>query len=172
MKTIDIFELSRSRKTISGDLCLADFPQLATLLEGDGRDARIHYEATGTAGRDGKPGADLTLSGVMKTRCVLCGEPCEVTIDKTVPFLFTKTEQEADAMDIAEDGEYEVVVGSKKFDVHFWVEEELMLSLPPFPQHDDCEPDRSKLSSHEEPEAAVTKRENPFAVLASLKKSG
>jgi uncharacterized protein len=172
MTTIDIFELSRARKTISGDLELGDFPELASLLEGESRDARIHYEATGTAGRDGKPGADLTLKGVMRTRCVLCGEPCDVEIDKTVPFLFTRTEAEADAMDIADDGEYEIVVGSKKFDVNFWVEEELMLSLPAFPQHDDCEPDRSKLTTRESAGEKQAQRENPFAVLASLKKGG
>ncbi|MBQ9241111.1 MAG: DUF177 domain-containing protein [Duodenibacillus sp.] len=172
MTTIDIFELSRARKTVSGDLELKDFPELASLLEGEGRDARIHYEATGTAGRDGKPGADLSLKGVMRTRCVLCGEPCEVQIDKTVPFLFTRTEAEADAMDIADDGEYEIVVGSKKFDVNFWVEEELMLSLPSFPQHDDCEPDRSKLSTKEMAGEETSQKANPFAVLASLKKSG
>ncbi len=170
MTTIDIFELSRARKTIEGDLGLEDFPQLATFLEGEGKDARVHYVAVGTAGRDGKPGAELTLHGVMRTRCVLCGEPYEEVIDKTVPFLFTKTEAEADAMDIAEDGEFEVVVGSKKFDVNFWVEEELMLSLPAFPQHDDCEPDRSKLSSREDPQQAAQQKENPFAVLAALKK--
>ena len=49
-----------------------------------------------------------------------------------------------------------------------WVEEELILSLPAFPQHPACEPDREKLQTKETGE--TQQKTNPLAVLASLKR--
>ena len=66
------------------------------------------------------------------------------------------------------DGDDEIVVGSRKFDVAAWVEEELILSLPLFAQHDDCEPDEERMQTEETSE--TMQRANPFACLAALKK--
>lgn len=167
MKTIDIFELSRTRGEIEGDLALADLPGLSETLEGAQKSAAVHFHAKGTAGRDDLPGAALEIHAKIQTMCSRCGKPVEVTVDKTVPFLFTRSEEQADAMDISEDGEFEVVVGSTKFDVAAWVQEELILSLPAFPQHARCEVDEAELEAADE---NFQERENPFAVLAGLKK--
>ena len=157
-RTVDIFELSRTRRTIEGEATLTDMPQLESALEGETREASVHWKAVGEAG----------VKAVLVTQCVRCGKACEIEIEKELPFLFTKTEAEADALPIEEDGDYDIVVGSTHFDPVGWVEEELILSLPAFPQHPACEPDREKLQTKETGE--TQQKTNPFAVLASLKK--
>ena len=165
--SVDIFDFSRTRSSLEGDLDASDLAEAFSLLEGPAADIRVHYSARGTTGRDGLPGAELTLSARAVTACVRCGEPVEIVIDKTVPFLFTRTEQEADKMPVDEDGEFEIVVGSTKFNVAAWVQEEVILSLPAFAQHDDCTPDVSRLQTQETAETLA--KPNPFAVLAGLK---
>lgn len=167
MKTIDIFELSRTRRTVEGDLTLADLPELNEALEGDHKAATVHFEAVGTAGHNDLPGADLTIRATLTTACVRCGHGYDVEIETTIPFLFTQTEAEANAMPVDEDGDYEIVVGSRKFDLTQWVQEELILSLPAFPMHDDCEPDPDQLQTEETPE--TLEKPNPFACLAGFK---
>lgn len=167
MQYIDIFELSRARAEIEGTFTAADLPEALSLLEGEQRDIQVSWKAQGTPGRRELAGADLILDAEIVTACVRCGKPVTIRIEKTVPFLFTKTEKEADAMPIEDDEEYEIVVGSRKFDLAHWVEEEIILSLPAFAQHDDCEPDREKMHTEETVETAA--KPNPFACLAGLK---
>ena len=167
MQYVDIFELSRSRSTIQGTLTAADLPEAYSLLEGEARDIQVAYRAEGTAGRRELAGADLILDATVVTACVRCSKPVTIRIEKTVPFLFTKTEKQADAMPIEDDEDYEIVVGARKFDIAHWVEEEIILSLPQFAQHDDCEPDQELLHTEETEETAA--KPNPFACLASLK---
>ena len=164
---LDIFDLARLRRTASGTVTLEDLPELARALEGEARACECRWEAEGLPEVKGRPAAVLRLKAHLVTQCVRCGRACGVDIDKEVPFVFTKTEAEADAMPIEEDDGYDVVVGSRRFDAAAWVQEELILSLPAFPQHEDCEPDRSKLETEETPETEA--RANPFAVLAGLK---
>ena len=38
-RTVDIFELSRTRRTIEGEATLTDMPQLESALEGETREA-------------------------------------------------------------------------------------------------------------------------------------
>lgn len=167
MKEIDIFELARSKRSESGSVTLADLPELAKALEGDARACTCEWIATGTGEVKGRPAAKLVLRAHLVSQCVRCGKPCDIEIDKEVPFVFTKTEAEADAMPIEDDDGYDVVVGRRRFDTTGWVEEELILSLPAFPRHEDCEPDRTKLETEETPETEA--RPNPFACLAGLK---
>lgn len=162
----DIFELSRTRGHIEGRLTRDDLPEALSMLEGEAADVTVDWSAHGTAGSRDLPGADLTISARVVTDCARCGKPVELAIDKTVSFLFTRTEAQADAMPIDEDGDFEIVVGSRKFDVAHWVEEELILSLPPVARHDDCAPEARDLETHEEDEP---QKPNPFACLAGLK---
>lgn len=166
-REIDIFELARLRREVSGDVTLEAMPELAKALEGEAKVCECTWQASGLGEVKGRPAAELTLRAHLVTQCVRCGKPCDIDIEKTVPFVFTKTEAEADAMPIEEDDGYDVVVGSRRFDTTAWVEEELILSLPAFPQHEDCEPDRTQLETAETEE--TLEKPNPFAVLAGLK---
>ena len=164
MKYIDIFELSRAKIEEEGRLSIEDLPDLKEMLKSEKPKADVYWKATGTGQRRRLASALLTVEAKLTTDCARCGNPLEIEINKEVPFLFTKTENEANRLPIEDDGDDEVVVGSTKFDVAHWVEEELILSLDLFPSHEDCEPDPGSLQSRDEEE--IPERVNPFAGLA------
>lgn len=168
MKYIDIFELSRAKIEEEGRLSIEDLPDLKEMLKSEKPKADVYWKATGTGQRRRLASALLTVEAKLTTDCARCGNPLEIEINKEVPFLFTKTEDEANRLPIEDDGDDEVVVGSTKFDVAHWVEEELILSLDLFPSHEDCEPDPGSLQSRDEEE--IPERVNPFAGLADLMK--
>ena len=116
MKYIDIFELSRAKTEEEGHLTIEDLPNLKEMLEGDAPQADVHWKAVGTGQRRRLASALLKIEAKLVTECARCGKELEIVIDKEVPFLFTKTEDEANSLPIEEDGEDEVVVGSTKFD--------------------------------------------------------
>lgn len=170
MDTIDIFDFSRHRKSLDGDLLLEDLPGLEKMLSGPAKFCQAHFHAHGVAGDKGLPGVELTIAARLVTECVRCGEPAEFVIEKTVPFLFAQTEAQANAMPLDEDGDWEIVVGSKRFDLAHWVEEELILSLPMFPKHENCEMFHSQQLAHEE-KVIRANQPKPFADLGKLLKS-
>lgn len=168
MKYIDIFELSRAKAVQEGFLTIEDLPNLREILAAENPKAEVHFKAVGTGTRRRMASALLEIEASLTTECARCGKELVIEISRSVPFLFARTEDEADRMPIEEDGEDEVVVGSSKFDTAHWVEEELILSLDLFPAHEDCEPEREKLETADED--ASVERPNPFAGLAGLMK--
>ena len=115
------------------------------------------------------PAAMLTIKGKVQMRCTRCTQPIDIDIEREVPFLFVKSEAEANRIPVEEDEEWEVVVGSEHMDVAAWVQEEIILSLPNFPRHDDCEAPlkHSDIASEDE---EVIERPKPFANLRDLLK--
>ena len=162
---VDIFSVSRNLLTVQESVSVADMPQLQKLLAND--EGQLAVTIQGTKGDRGLPGANLTIEGTVNMLCTRCTKPMSVAIHREVPFLFTKTEEQADLIPIeAED--VEIVVGSEEMNVIDWVQEEVILSLPAFPKHDDCE---SVLNDWEDDTPDVEeKRPNPFANLKDLLK--
>ena len=89
-----------------------------------------------------------------------------IPVSRELVFRFTKTEAEANALPLDEEGDdEEVIVGSRSLSVADWVQEEAILSLPAMPLHDDCEMDYENTSD----EVVEAEKPNPFAALAALK---
>lgn len=162
---VDIFSVSRNLSTVEGTINVADMPQLQKLLADD--QGQLFVRIEGTKGDRGLPGANLTIDGTVNMICTRCTKPMPVVVHCEVPFLFTKTEEQADLIPIeAED--VEIVVGSEDMNVAEWVQEEVILSLPAFPKHEDCE---SVLDDWEDDMPEIEeKRPNPFANLKDLLK--
>lgn len=163
---IDVFRLSRDRAKAAGELSVADLPLLGS-HEAKFSEGTLAWEAEGTEGRRRLPGAVLRIRGSIRGTCCRCGAPLELEIDRETSFLFVKSEAEADAIPLSEDEEDEIVVGSTRFDVAKWVEEEVLLSLPLYPAHDACDAPENPLREEDEP---GMERVSPFAVLSSIKK--
>ena len=70
-------------------------------------------------------------------------------------------------MPLDEDEDMEIVVGSEQMNVAEWVQEEVILTLPTFPKHDECEMPEVE---GEEEEIVEPTRPNPFANLKDLMK--
>lgn len=163
---LNIFDFARSKKTLSGSLSLTEMPRLNETLTGEAKSADVGFVLTPREGKKGLPAVELTVDATLTTSCVYCAEPCRLRIEKTVPFLLTQTEDEADSLPIEEDGEFDVIVGSTHFDLAHLVEEELLLSLPAFPRHEVCRAP-TKNTSHEETGSSSGKNK-PFSALSDL----
>ena len=101
-------------------------------------------------------------------QCARCYEPVVYSIERELTFRFTKTEAEANALPLDEEGDdEEVIVGSRTLSVADWVQEEAILSLPAMPVHEDCEMD----CEPDPEEVVMSEKPNPFAALAALKKN-
>ena len=163
---IDIFDLALKQKNVEGEVAVADMPELRAFLASDKGVVRFAVEGCGE--RRGRPAALLSIEGELEMPCARCNKPVPVEIASEAVFLFTKTEAEANAMPVSEDEDDEdVVVGSRKFNVDAWVQEEAILSLPARAIHEEgCETDMWA----DEPEAeAKAEKPNPFAALAGMK---
>jgi uncharacterized protein len=159
--TFDAFRLARSQETLHGAATMTQLPRLAQSVLDPA--ARVTYAVTGRIDAQGHPGAVMKLSARLPLRCERCNEPMQFALEREVPFRFVGDEQELNAMPI-EDVEVEEVVGSSSMNLLSWIEDEVILSLPLVPRHDDC---ALPLAGHGEP--AQDRRPNPFAALARLK---
>lgn len=162
---VDVYELARERRTIEGDLQLADLKRLAgSLLRTEGS---LRYRICGEIDEQGRPGAEMQLSATLRLECQRCGQELAFPMRRDAHFRFFTSEEELNALPIDGD-DVDEIVGSQHMDVAGWIEEEAILSLPLVPRHDGC---RSAVPPITAPEGneGVEKRPNPFAALASLK---
>jgi uncharacterized protein len=162
--TVDAFRLARERGRLIGEATLAQMPRLAESVA-DG-DTRLSYVIEGRVDSKGHPGALMTLNARLTLRCERCNEPVEFNLDRTVPFRFVASEQELNSIPV-EDDEQEIVIGSSAMPLLQWIEDEVILSLPLLPRHENC----SIANAHAPFDERQSERANPFAVLAALKKS-
>lgn len=159
--TIDSFELARSGRRIEGEVAIARLPRLAEFVTAPQGDLR--YEIDGLIDDEGHPAADLHLDGRLRLICQRCNAALALELNLTTRFRFVATEEELNSLPI-EDDEIDAVVGSRNMNVHEWVEDEAILSLPLVPRHDECS---ATLKS--EDGASAVAAPNPFAVLLGLR---
>lgn len=159
--TIDSFELARTGRQLSGEVAVAQLPRLADFVAS--ADGALSYRIQGLIDADGYPAADLKFDGRLQLICQRCNSPLEFRLDRTARFRFVLNEEELNAMPI-EDDEIESIVGLPSLNVHEWVEDEAILSLPLVPRHRECSPPLSPESN-----SSTSVAPNPFAVLLELR---
>lgn len=155
---IDSLDFARRGGELSGEVPVAELSRMSDILADS--EGTISYLLRGLAGSDGKPQLELMLDGVCNLRCQRCLNALSYTI-KLVSKLRLVTEGEADSSDI-EDDEVDNIPAEKRLDVLALIEEELMLSLPIAPKHGSGECEMAV--------EGLNRSNNPFAVLAGLKK--
>lgn len=137
-------------------------------------DERVHEVLASTAGvvkfslsgfvdRLRRPSLRYTLTANVELRCQRClgVMPFDVASDGVIT-LFTSETKLEDA--VAQDEELDAIMAEDEFDVLALIEDEIIMGLPLSAKHDDC--------GSEHLERAKADKPNPFAVLATLKKSG
>lgn len=162
---VDAFELARDRRTIEGELPLAELPRLAaSLLRMDGT---LHYWIAGGPDERGRPGATMRLQASLVLECQRCTSELVYPLEREARFRFVVSEDELNALPI-EDDEVDVLVGSRHMNVDTWIEDEAILSLPLVPRHANCRPMAAQnLTAAEAGQSP--ERPNPFSALAGLK---
>ena len=155
---IDSLDFARKGMEISGEVPMAALPRMADLLTDF--EGKISYVLRGLMGRDGKPLLQLELDGTCNLRCQRCLKPLAYPIS-LVSTLRLVTEGEQDVSDI-EDDEADSIPAEKRLNVLDLLEEELLLSLPIAPKHENGE---CQIAAE-----GIARPTNPFAILAGLKK--
>lgn len=159
--TIDSFDLARSSRWIEGDVAIARLPRLLEFLASS--EGALHYRIEGEVDEEGRAGAQLYLRGALSLTCQRCNAPLGLDLNRTLRFRFVATEEELNRLPL-EDDEVDLMVGTRTMNVHDWIEDEAILSLPLVPRHDQCSVSPSAIS-----DSASTAPPNPFAVLSGLR---
>ena len=162
--TIDSFELARSLQRITGEVAVARLQRLSEMLAQS--DGKLRYQIDGVIEQEGSPAADLRVNGRLYLVCQRCNGSLEFDFDRTARFRFVANEDVLNSLPI-EDDEVDAIVGSRAMNVYDWVEDEVILSLPLVPRHDECS---APISNERSVVAAAAP--NPFAVLAALRNDG
>lgn len=189
---IDTAELTRAGGTLSGREPVARLTRLVSMLDPDDPGDAIEWTLTGRrepqpdGGR--QPWLSLHFAGEVGMICIRCLQRVAVPLSADHRFLLVADETLAARAD-AETDEYDVLVGSRHFDVIELVEDEVIMALPLVPRHDDCRlPDQPATSAgaagndgaraddasgEASDEAAAdggAGKPNPFAALARLRR--
>ncbi|HXX85455.1 MAG TPA: YceD family protein [Casimicrobiaceae bacterium] len=159
----DALELAETGGTITGVVDPTGLSRLADRLAPPDRASRAQIAWRITGGRDSLGRAMLTLSldGTVLVVCQRCLRPFAVPVEQETMLLLARDEAELRVLDAAEP---EVILAKAPVDPVALVEDELLLSLPFSPRHNEAECG-SAGAAHAGPEAAQT----PFAALARLK---
>lgn len=155
---IDSLDFARRGGELSGDVPVAELPRMTDLLADS--EGKISYVVRGLTGKDGNPQLELILDGQCDLRCQRCLNALSYPV-KLVSKLRLVTEGEVENTDI-EDDEVDNIPAEKHLDVLALLEEELLLSLPIAPKHG--------LGECQIAVEGLSRSNNPFAVLAGLKK--
>ena len=178
---LDVAAFARDAGRLEGELPLAALGRLNDSLHAGAPSQRtVRWSATGRT-RTQRGGAfetwlDLQAEVVVPLTCQICLEAVDtlLAIDRSFRFVAS----EAQAAELDEESEEDVLVSNRQFDLVELIEDELLLALPLVPRHDECPTrlpfDESPLAigpmldaDEHDPEEA--QRENPFAALARLK---
>jgi uncharacterized protein len=174
---IDTTEFCRRGSTLSARQSAKEFARLAGLLASP--DGEIDWALRGERRQRPEGGADsflrLILDAKLSVRCDRCLQAMPFALHEERLFKLALTETLAEREDRDAD-DYDVLVGGSRFDVLELVEDEAIMALPIAPRHPVCDlPEGHREAGPLAPSASngasSPERENPFAVLASLKRS-
>jgi uncharacterized protein len=133
--SIDSLEFARLGKTLSGEVAIGELPRLADLLFSN--EGSVQYSIRGLQ-VDDRAWLLLELNGSCHLRCQRCLNdlPYPVEISSQLQLLEDEDLMQDDATD-----ESDGIEASKELDVLDLVEDELLLSLPFAPRHEEgvCE---------------------------------
>jgi uncharacterized protein len=134
---IDGFEFAAAGATQQGIWPLSDFSRLRDMLATDS--GEVAYEISGVRDARGRPGLRLKVRGRLSLRCQRCLEPMafDVQTDETLVLAATLAEIHAEPADARA---ADRVVAGREMALRELVEDELILTVPYAPRHEDCEP--------------------------------
>jgi uncharacterized protein len=165
-KTLDPFKYADQNKILEGEIALHLMPRLAGMLVDTNGRVKVELEF------DRDPQRLRILKGALRTTvnlmCQRCLQPVATDIESDFTLGIVYDDEQAQNLPRA----YEpLLIEDEKMVLLDVVEEELILSLPMFAYHTDCDAedyqkaDESEFASEELEE----KKPNPFEVLSGLK---
>lgn len=147
---------------IVADVPLAKFARLAAEAVQVG-DSVVHVDCRLERDRQRMVWLRGAVSAEVLVTCQRCLEPVQLPL--SVELALALLPDEAAAERLPDDADYIVV--EEQISITDILEDELLLTIPYIPMHDDCDS-----VAYRQPQADATgsRKENPFQVLAALKK--
>ena len=142
------------------DVPLAQFTRLATDLVDTNGSVHIDCRFERNAQRRAYLRGEVTT--VINLTCQRCLETMQLPIQTTIDLALVHDEDEAEKL--PEDADY-LVLPEQGVVLAEIIEDELLLNVPYTPMHEDCD-----ALSYKQDDVAAPVKENPFQVLAALKK--
>ena len=163
---IDSLDFARNGQQINGEVPIAELPRLLEMLENP--QGVLRYSVQGGVDKLGTPRLDVSVEGQCQLRCQRClsGLDYPVRLDTR---LLLRDQAGLDALDEGvaggEEEEFDSILADAHLDVLDLLEEEILLSLPIAPKHEEggCQAADGENTHQDET--------HPFAVLAKLKRS-
>jgi len=118
------------------------------------------------AGAGVQPSLSLGAETEVTLECQRCLQPMRVPLRAERRIFFVEGEDAAEALDA--EGEDDVLALTAALDLADLVEDELLLALPLVPRHEHCPEPLPRPFVEDDP--AIDPADNPFAVLAALKR--
>lgn len=162
---LDPASLTSAGREYRGTLATTGMQRLAALVhDGDAPDLDVRL----FAGRDAGGRRFITgrIGGLLHLRCQRCLGAMDFPLVLDFKLALVESETEADRLG----GEYEpLLIGTERIAVRELIEDELLLTLPDFPQHADAQ---CALPAYRDEDAGAhaEDRPNPFAALGDLKR--
>tara|TARA_R110002072_G_scaffold4663_3_gene32447 strand:- start:59268 stop:59828 length:561 start_codon:yes stop_codon:yes gene_type:complete len=168
---LDVRKVFRHALLVEGSLPLSRLERLSTLLT----DTAGQVNASLQFGFDGgRRRIEGRVEAIVNVQCQRCLEPVSLTLSEPVNLALVADEAAAKELP----AEYDPwVCGEEELVPADIIEEQLILGLPIVAVHQQCDPASvqqqtlDEISKAGQLEAAATQSENPFSVLAALKKN-
>ncbi|QDQ27879.1 DUF177 domain-containing protein [Chitinimonas arctica] len=157
--TFDSGEFARREQTLQGEYPLAELPRVYAEIQVGGP---VQYVLVGGTDKYRRYSLDLGLKACLELKCQRCLKPLEFDLDVSTRFTLFGRQETLDAAE-ADDEDLEGMLMEREFSLRNLIEDEIFLSLPFAPLHDECEENAATDT------AIAPKKPNPFAVLADLK---
>ena len=163
---LDTATFTRNGEVFASQSPVSDFRRaLEGLPEQKGQ--IIQWSVQGHIDSAGQQFLDIHLSGFVVLTCQRCLQDFDYHIDTTNTVLVVDDELELD-VDADDPDAYERILGSTHLNALELVEDELILSIPYVPRHQECPQLPQALKDQDE--EVEDEKPNPFAVLSQLKK--
>ncbi|MBY0498655.1 MAG: YceD family protein [Nitrosomonas sp.] len=164
---IDPIDFVQNAGIRHGKIPVIDLVRLHDLLFD--KKGELIYQISGRFNKNAKPGLQLEVKGKIHLNCQRCLEKLAYKIDLKTFLLLAKNEIELQQAD--EDDTIDAILAAPDLDVINLIEDEVILGLSISSRHADGECNSLKLKSAADNLADKKQSANPFAVLATLKKT-
>jgi uncharacterized protein len=168
---LDVKAFAQAQGELQGDAPIAQWSRLnlEQMAGGEAASAvrwRLQGRTEPVAGGRDEVWLDLEAQVDLPMQCQRCLRPVLTPVVAERSFRFVADEATAAALD--DEAEEDILVLSRDFDALALVEDELIMSLPLVPLHEEC-PEALPVSAADPEFEQAAQKPNPFGVLAGLK---
>ncbi|MES2832254.1 MAG: YceD family protein [Pseudomonadota bacterium] len=169
---IDAFEFSRLGESRSGQMVVATSPRL--VKECADASGNLNWTVSGGAHSSGYPELRMTVAGEVQLICQRCLKAFEHVIDSSATLVLARSDLQADQIEAAfddallDDESLDVIVVVPAMDLVELVEDEVLLSIPQAPKHEQCPSDKTVVGKKADLEL-IAEKPSPFAALKNLR---